>query len=475
MLSARQNWAALFILSAMPLLLGTTSCSEPAPSPPNVLLITLDTCRADHLALYGSERNTMPALEDFAKECVVFSSAFSNSSFTPPSHASLMTSRYPAEHGLRYWNRRLAEVPTAASLFASQGYRTGAFSPLPTLFIIGLDRGFQTTAGPEPDIEHPVYPLGDGEAVNRHALPWLTEEDDRPFFAWVHYYDAHRIYGRQGAEYRDRFSDFEDKNVGGTEDWYRLTPDKRQRLGITKEQARYLEDRYDGGLSYLDEQVAFLLDDLRSKGILEETIVVITADHGEVMDEYDGEWFSHDPWLVDENIHVPLLLRLPHGAHRGLQIDALVEGVDILPTLLSLSGLQVGVQDFSGNDLSSLLSGKPSMRSYVFADRMGDDRPKADISDKQRRRSRDRTAMIRSSTHKYIRYLDRAPGSDEALWAIGQEGRDIRQTNPRLLDDMRKAFSDKIRAMETSDTEGQSLDQDLESLLRQLGYVGDDG
>ena len=305
---------------------------EAAAGPrPNVLIVTLDSLRADRLATYGQTARTItPHLDAFARQSLVFDQAFATSSFTPPTHASILTGLYPAEHGMLWWNASLADVPTAAEIFGAAGYRTGAFTPLLSLLELGLKRGFATAESPPshtgqtPDGEQLV--LADADAINAAALPFLTAEDDRPFFAWVHYYDAHRPYARQGPPWSGRFvTGTDDPRVGATERWYQLTPEKRAALGLTPAQTALLKEHYDGGAAYLDDRVGRLLDALSEAGVLENTIVVLIADHGEVLDEYDAEWFSHDPWLVDENVHVPFLLRLPRDEQAGTRIDDLVE------------------------------------------------------------------------------------------------------------------------------------------------------
>ncbi len=461
---------------------------------PNVLLITLDTVRADRLGAYGYDaRDATPNLDAFARECVVFEQAFANSSFTPPSHASLLTSLYPSEHGLMHWSQKLADVPTAGELFTAAGYRTFAVSPLKTLFILGLERGFQETL----DIPHENIPggvrLGDAPAINARALPRLTADDERPFFAWLHYYDAHRVFARQGEQWARRYSDFDDLSVGDTEAWYQVPPRRRPgrpmvQSQISSEQATFIKDRYDGGLAYLDEQIGALLDELRASGVLEHTIVVITADHGEVLDEYEEEWFSHDPHLVDANIHVPLLVRLPGAERAGERRDALVQGVDLLPTLLELAGIDVSgdatgdaavraaldAREFSGLSLVPVLGGRTLPRDFVFADRMGRDRsgedPQPAEADVQR--ERDRKRMLRTKTHKLVHNMDRGQFQ---LFAVGDEHTDVAQEQEQNFDRLVNAYRDHVLHLKATDGTPSELDDATRELLRQIGYLDEDG
>ncbi len=471
------------------LVLALAACGEHTQLPeierPDVLVITLDTLRADHMSLYGYERDTTPNLDAFADECFVFERAFSNSSFTPPSHASILTGRFPSEHGLMHWKRRLdASVPTAGELFGELSYRTAAFSPMSTLFHLGLDRGFDTTVSPDYTTRaNGNVLLAGGAEMNAAALPWLTEGGD-PFFAWMHYYDAHRPFAIAGREWASLYrpdGDSVDERVGDDELWYQLDGADRRRIGITPAQTAYIKDRYDGGINQLDERVGELLESLRGAGVLDRAWVVITADHGEVMDEYVEEWFSHDPHLVDENIHVPLLVRPPGGLDAPKRFEQLVQGVDILPTMLDVAGALD--DEFSGMSFAPLLRGEAmTPHAYVFADRIGDPMPKKkdadgnprDPTDVEIRRSRDRKQSLRTETHKLMAFLDRGSAKDPgvfALWDVGAEWRDVQSKEPQVLDELGAMFGEQVQALETSDQDNSDVPDQIKKQLEKMGYI----
>lgn len=475
-------------------LLVVTGCAEsPSPLPtverPDVLVITLDTLRADRTSLHGYERETTPNLDAFAAECFVFDNAFSNSSFTPPSHASILTGRYPAEHGLMHWKRRLDPgVPTSAELFGELGYRTAAFTPMATLVdVLGLDRGFdETVTPPHTELANFAIRLAGAREMNTAALPWLTAGGD-PFFAWLHYYDAHRPFAIAGREWTSLYrpdDDPVDPSVGDTERWYQLDAADRRRIGITPAQTEYLKDRYDGGINQLDARLGELFDRLRGAGVLDRAWVVVTADHGEVLDEHAEEWFSHDPHLVDENIHVPLLIRPPGGLDTMRRLDALVQGVDLLPTLLEL--VDADPLDLPGTSLVPLLDGRADDlgRATIFADRIGDPSPRAkgpdgeprEPTDVEVRRSRDRKQIVRGADHKLIVHLDRrAPGTTDEplveLWDVDDEGRDVSAEQPAVADTLRRAHAAVLAALDVSEQGDAALDEEM---LKKLGYIPDD-
>ncbi len=471
------------MLALMLGLLLAAGCDGSSPSPPpNVLVITIDTVRADRLGCYGYDRHaTTPRLDALARQSVLFERAFANSSFTPPAHASILTSLYPGEHGLLHWSLHLAAVPTAAEAFRAAGWRTAAFTPLPTLLKLGLERGFETAVSPPFRTEGGRTILADADAINAAALPVLTAADPRPFFAWVHYYDAHRPYGRQGPEWSGRFTDHDDPAVGATEDWYQLTPEKRSKLGITPEQAALMADHYDGGLAFLDAGLGRLLDGLSAAGVLENTVLVVVADHGEVFDEHEAEWFSHDPWLVDENVHVPLLLRLPGAAHAGLRVPDLVSQVDVLPTLLELSAVPAP-GPLSGLSLVPLLDGGRLARGVVLAERQGPDLTGATAGDAAARASRDRQYMLRTGTRKLVIYADRQEHGERGWYAVDgpqPETTDLAAAEPDQVKSAWGACRDWLGSLRRPKSEPGAATspplspEDLD-IMESLGYVGGD-
>jgi arylsulfatase A-like enzyme len=478
---------------ATALLLPACPASEAAPggaaAPPSagaphagasVLVITLDTVRADRVGAYGYARPTTPQLDAFARGAVLFEQAFATSSFTPPTHASILTGLYPAEHGLLHWNKGLAEVPTAAEAFAAAGYRTLAFTPLETLLKVGLGRGFEVAQSPAwaegPDGQ---VIIAGADEVNAAALAWLQRQRDTPYFAWVHYYDAHRPYGRQGPEWSGRFVEQDRPEVGASEAWYQATPEKRARQGLDAPTARLIEDHYDGGLAFLDDRVGRLLSGLEQAGLLANTVVAILADHGEVFTEHEPEWFAHDPYLYDPNVRIPFLLRLPGGRHAGLHVPDLVSQVDLLPTLLELTGVApLAGQQLSGESLAPLLQGRPLRRGFVFADRQGNDlslpRPGAEPpTESQVRASRGRLQMLRTTSRKLLVGLD--DGTLRLLDPAGDppEAVDLRaaehDTATRAVEAW-KAWRNGLRLPDRAS--GPVLDEEAQEFLRAIGYGG---
>lgn len=358
-------------------LLSVAGCGKPEKKfdRPNVLLITLDTVRADHLSCYGYSRETTPNLDRLAAESVRFANAYSQSSFTPPSHASIMTARLPTSHGLLYWNKKLPEeVVTIAELLQGTGYDTASFSPLKMGTGNGLDQGFKTVVEigehitqVDPDT---TYNLAPAPVILGEFWKWFGQPRTAPFFSWIHLYDAHRPYSVFAPD--REFCKVKDGRLGNQQADYQMDQATRKQRGLGEPQAQYLINRYDSGLLGLDREVGKLLDRLRGEGVLDHTILIVTADHGEAFDEFDEVWFTHDHYLFDAVTHVPLFIRFPDGSFAGSAVEPLAQLVDVVPTLLDYLG-RPKERFMQGTSLRPLIEqGKPIHES-VAAERQARD------------------------------------------------------------------------------------------------------
>ena len=340
----------------------------------NVILITLDTVRADRLSCYGYDRETTPNLDKLATESVRFTKAHSQSSFTPPSHASLMTSRYPTSHGLLFWTKKLPkEVETIAENLKADGYDTASFSPLAMGTGNGLNQGFDhvTEIGmhwTQVD-EETKYHVAPAPVVLERFYTWLDEQrgarSDNAFFSWIHLYDAHRPYSVFAPD--REFCRVKDGKLGNhTSLDYQLDEATRTRRNIGKPQAQYIKNRYDSGLLGLDREVGKLFDRLRADGVLDETILIVTSDHGEAFDEFDV-WFTHDHYLFDVVTHVPLFIRFPDGRFAGQTVESFAQLIDVVPTLLDYLGGDM--QLMQGNSLRPAIEDGREVNEIIAAER----------------------------------------------------------------------------------------------------------
>ncbi len=309
------------------LVLAAAVACAPAP-PPNVVLVTLDTTRADHLGLYGYFRDTSPQLDAFAAGAIVVERALAPMATTLPSHTSILTGRAPLEHGvlanLAHGGRRFAPalgLRSFAEVCREAGWRTAAFvSAAPLERGSGLEVGFETYHQPGPG-----FPQRRGEFTMNAALRWLEGVQDEPFFLWVHLYDAHWPY--------DPPPDFAGLFEGGEElEAFlaaRRIPDASERSGSGIESTREVTDAYDAELRYQDAQLGRLLGVLAQRPDRDRTAVAIVGDHGEGLSQH-GEAAHGGTW--DEQLHVPLVLRVP-----GRGPERIVAPVAIADTLVMLA------------------------------------------------------------------------------------------------------------------------------------------
>jgi arylsulfatase A-like enzyme len=315
----------------------------------NLILISLDTCRADRLSCYGAERENTPNLDRMAADSVLFEDCLSQSCVTAPAHMSLLTSHYVHRHGLKKNGLERFPPYTLASVLKDAGWRTGAFTGHGSFQAkYGHGVGFEVfeswTAGPE------AWPFTRNlPEVIPGALAWIDQEDD-PFFLLLHGYDPHCPYWPEeparstyGGWYQGKFKP--DRACGPPE---YLNLIRRGRVG--DDEVRYVNDLYDAEIFQADQAIGGFLDELERRGLLDTSVVVFTSDHGEDLGAKDR--IGHGA-LTPGILSVPLLVRFPDGRHRGVLSDP-VELVDLMPTLLSALGVEVpgGIQ---GRDLMPLI------------------------------------------------------------------------------------------------------------------------
>jgi arylsulfatase len=345
-------------LAALALALSAGGCGRGGDAPrPNVLLVTIDTLRADRVGCYGAERALTPHLDALAAEGVRFERAYSHAPFTAPSHASLLTSLLTPSHGVLAWAEELApHARTLPERFNAAGWRTAAFYNNPGLSTSKMTRGFQS--------ERRFFWETADTTVDA-VLEWLDRERGDPFCAWVHLWDVHRPYAwrdwsapwlveqigvREPATLafgEDLFGSPTALEVGREESHYNLDAHDREREVAVGTQRRLLDERdlayiaarYDAGVLAADRGLGRLLDGLRARGLYEDTLVVVTSDHGESLREREACYFTHDPFLYEETLRVPLVMRFPQQRYAGRTVEALARLVDVLPTLHEVAGL----------------------------------------------------------------------------------------------------------------------------------------
>lgn len=312
-------------------------CRTEAPPGPNVLLVVMDTTRADRCSFLGHDRATTPRLEEFARDATVFEECWSPSPWTAPAHASLFTGLLQRNHGLH--NGRTLhldqERTTLAELLRAGGWRTGCFTNNP--FVSpdhGLTQGFETTDLRFRDDARP-YPWA--PATHDAVLAWIDRvaEEGRPFFAFVNDMEPHAPYSPPEAV-EARFLP-PDVPAWAAARARTLAFPETLAIGLghvplEPEAARAMRALYDAEVATVDEALGTLLDGLRQRGLLDRTLVVVTSDHGEGLGDHG--WIEHATFLWRELLRVPLIVRLPGTFDGGRRVKDVVRLEDVLPTVL---------------------------------------------------------------------------------------------------------------------------------------------
>ena len=335
------------ILSCLLLFGGCSGDRQPAsegtilkvatPKKLNVLLITIDTLRADYLSCYGRKSISTPNIDALAARGVRCEQAMAQVPLTEPSHASILTGTYPQVHKVRDMGGFILDsgVPTLATILSDAGWVTAAFVGAAVLnHNYGMNRGFTVYADSMED-ESSLKKLPDvsaeirGDVVARRALEWLAKsERGKPFFLWVHFYDPHFPYD----------------------------PPEPYR-------SRYTNDLYGGEAAYTDEQVGKLLRSLDELKLDSNTLVILVADHGESLGEH-GE-YTHGVFLYDSTMHVPLIFAGP-GIPSGRVVSQQVRSIDVLPTVTDLLGLTADEIVQGVSLMPALLEGKATRSNYCY-------------------------------------------------------------------------------------------------------------
>ena len=316
---------------------------------PNILLISIDTLRPDHLGCYGYGPPTSPALDVFRSDAVLFATAIAQAPSTLHSHASILTSMLPHHHGAGWGGKtRLDEsAVSVAEVLRDAGYATAAFTgPGQMDPIFGLDQGF----------DH--YEKVGGQSfrqTSRRGLEWIEQwsagEEEKPFFLFLHTYETHHPYSPP-PELLALFDGGYDGPLPPSIDLDTLRAINRGDLEIDDADLAHIVAAYDAEIRSMDMALGDLLAALRERGLYDDTLIVFTSDHGEEFGEHGVVgWHSHT--LYDELLRVPLLIKYPGGRHAGATVEGQVRSIDIAPSILAVAAIEPP-GSFTGIDLEPL-------------------------------------------------------------------------------------------------------------------------
>ncbi|MEA2626117.1 MAG: hypothetical protein QOD06_2162 [Candidatus Binatota bacterium] len=329
-----------------------------AEAPINVVVVSLDTLRPDHLGCYGYPRATSPAIDEFRRDAVLFAQAISQAPSTLPSHASIFTSLWPRHHDASQMKQRAlaGRFQTLAEVLRDHGYATASFNGGAQVGkAYGLDQGFDTFSSEHRD---------DFSATVGDGLAWLHSRRPAKFFLFLHTYAVHHPYEPDPA----KLHAFEPSYFGplpAAISLQLLTAINEGRFAIDERDLTHMIAAYDAEIRATDDAFAKLIDGLRRDGLYDPTMIVLLSDHGEEFREHGRVgWHAHS--LYDELLRIALVVKLPAAAHRGAAVKQQVRAIDVAPTVLAAAGIEIPEQ-FEGVNLLPILDGERIGPLVAFA------------------------------------------------------------------------------------------------------------
>jgi len=440
------RWSAVasVVVVALCLLLARASRGSSSRRP-NVILISIDTLRADHLGCYGYDKPTTPALDAFRREGVLFRTAIASAPSTLPSHASIFTALAPQHHGASHTHAiPLAErFVTLTEVLRDAGYRTAAWvgggqlSPE-----YGLKQGFDS---------YEVVDDGTFEQVVARATPFLEAEDKRPFFLFLHSYEVHHPYWPSPEEEARFDSSASSTTLPSYIDVRLLSDINDGAMHIGAADVTHIANTYDAEISSMDNGVRRLAGELKRLGIYDDSIIVFTSDHGEEFGErgFVG-WHAHT--LYDELLRVPLIVRFPSALRAGAEIGGVVRSIDIAPMILEAIGIP-RIAPFDHFSLATALARGRVRASDVLLWR---ESPPGDAVEHDGLRTPDWKLI---DGHLYD--LQHDPG----------ERKDVAAANPAIASDLTARMNALIRSQPRPNTHAIAPDNETTQKLRALGYL----
>lgn len=332
---------------------------------PNIILITIDALRFDHLSCYGYKQLTTPNIDSLSRQGVRFNQAISQSPITAGSVPSLLSSTYPSTNGHDEFSNDppVLTVYTLPLILKKYGYAIAAFSGHGAIFssIPGLKRGFDLTSD---TLDTPA------DIITNRALKWLNVKKRGPFFLWVHYFDTHAPYQPHApydklfisAELNPRYINLFRRKFASTGVFSGKTEKNMDEKAVN-----YCISQYDGELKFVDDQIGVMFNALKKSGLIKNTIIIITADHGENQYDHNKE-FGHGLMVYDVLLRVPLIFNCENWLPKNKVFDWQVQLIDIMPTVFDIAKINAGIK-FEGNSLLPfILNKKVRVDNYAFSE-----------------------------------------------------------------------------------------------------------
>lgn len=445
---------------------------SPQQNTKNVILISLDTLRPDHLGCYGYSRDTSPSIDSFAKESALFQNTFATSPWTLPSHVSMLTSLNCINHQVYHINQTMdPSLLTLADILRTKGYFTGAITGGGYVSgLYGFSKGFDSY-----HVRGAILDKHAAEVGCRYALEWIERHKDRNFFLFLHTYQIHTPY-LSPSPYNTLFLEegaaFTDIDLGQL----RFNHENRYK-SVSAALKQNIIDLYDAEIRYTDESmIKPLLDKLKKLNLYDNTMIILTSDHGE-------EFFEHNSWqhlhsLYNETIKIPLIIKFFNSEHAGKRIKKFARIIDIMPTILDELGIGSWNQKIDGESLLELLSAKKQEKNErIFISELASNVMKKHVP-KKVAINLDKQKLILNSDFKPedLAYFFSPPPELERmevfdLDADPDELKNIARKDPQLaraLSNFLNTFNKQKRKVAPEEAK---LNKELREQLKALGYI----
>ncbi len=469
----------------------TLGCTRRPAGPVSILLISVDTLRADRLNCYGyTQRRTSPAIDALARDGILFERSIATSPWTLPSHASLLTSLSPTHHGAvasfadfmaaprdkRLLPRLSEEHWTLAEALAGAGYETAAFTGGGTLDPqLGFDQGFA------------LYDTSMFKLSRRRMGPlvdWIGAHGTHSFFLFWHTFEVHAPYvateflsegsPRDGTTILERRLDRRAARLRLDRDAFSNLDLKRMLAALDAYNVEVCSALYDGGVRSFDRYLERLVGALRSDGLYDRMAIVLTSDHGEEFDERgNGFYNKHGHTLYEELLHVPLIIKLPGQAHAGTRVKSVVSALDVMPTLLELAGVPAAPHRLEGVSLRPLWEGREAQAGRLVISEAVATGPERQSIQSDREKliltfdPAGTSAQGRAGLDRQLFDLSLDPGEHNNLLGAGRPA-DAVARRAALLEE---ALRQERAAGKTQHAEPATIDPQTHERLRSLGYV----
>jgi arylsulfatase A-like enzyme len=453
----------------------------------NILLISIDTLRADHLSCYGYKRKTTPEIDRLASDGTVYRQNYSTGVWTPPGHASMLTGLYVSEHGVYGENRLAEEIPTIATILKERGYQTAGFVNNSQVGeLVGFHKGHDVfvEVWKESPYKNAVERLLKGSVrrlreymgyedmgakrTNRLFYDWINSiNKDNPFYCFLHYIEPHNPLNPPKPfkkKFLRKYKNINEENVSKVA--HNPLICYVEDINLNEDEVSFIKDLYDGEIAYTDHIIGEILSILKDKNLYDNTMIIVTSDHGEHFGEH-GCW-SHVASLHEEVLHVPLIIKYPAGfGNKESQVTLYTQAVDIFPTICAVADIALEKKVSGVNLLSS------EYHDYIYAEwegrvpyfiqkKIGENEEKIDPLKIQ-------SCLIQNEEYKYVWMSNNC----EELYCISKnkyESMDIKEY-ASVRDSMRSELMKKRICRFKYSQENTAMDGEVAENLKALGYM----